>query len=557
MRKALILVILSLIFCTWLKADDYYIGTGTGTQNYVPLYGYNNYGWSKFFFTADELQSAGMSGTVQITRIAFSLSGGTWNNYVTDNQQVYFRYFYDSSYASTAANYPGTSGFTQVYNGSISWNGPGWVVINLDTPYNHNSQWGIEILWENRDGSKTAGPPKFNYTSTSSNYRAVYKYSDSSFPTSSGSRTYNRPNICFMSPATDVPNPAVVVSPLNGATDVAIDANLSWTSGGGQPDDYLFSLWKADPLVTYENNLVTTSTSYNPNFYFEYGTTYYWRVIPRNSFGPALGCPTWSFTTLADPSITAFPWTENFDGTGFPPSSDWQIKAGVLTDPVNLTPSSIWDQDDWLNIAGTDQAAAVNIWGTVTNWLITPLFNITDDSQVLMFDLAFLKYNQPPTGIPPALTGVDDRFAVLIGDGFTWSTANIVREWNNSGSEYVLNDISPWGQRIIIPLTGHTGHLRIAFYAGSTLSNADNDFMINNLFIGSYLAEPQVSAVYNYDLDACILSWNEVSGATSYDVYDAGTPTGTWNFLGNTLTPGFEAGCFNAKRFYRVVAKRP
>ncbi len=557
MHKYLILVLFSLVFCAWLIADDYVIGNGTQSQNYVPIAGASNYNWSKFFFTASELQAAGMTGTVQITKIAFKLVGGTWSNYITDNQKIYLGYFYDSNYASNTS-YPGTANHTQVFNGSISWSGPGWLTITLDTPYNHNSAYGMQILWENRDGSKTAGPPKFEYTSTSSNYRAVYKNSDTSYPTStSGTKTYNRPNICFISPATDVPNPAVAVAPPNGETGVGIDANLSWSSGGGQPDDYLFSLWKADPLETYENNLVTTSTSYNPAFYFDYNTTYYWRVIPRNSFGPALGCPTWSFTTMADPSIATFPWTENFDGTSFPPNSDWLIKQGVLTDPINLTPSTVWDQDDWLNIAGTDKAAAVNIWDTITNWLITPLFNITDDSQSLVFDLAFLKYNQPPTGIPPALTGVDDRFAVLIGDGFTWSTANIVREWNNSGSEYVLNELSPWGQKVIIPLTGHAGHVRIAFYAGSTLNNADNDFMINNLFVGQYLSEPAVSAEYSYDLDACVLSWSAVSGATGYDVYYADTPNGTWNLLGSTASPGYTAPCLTDKRFYRVVATKP
>lgn len=561
MRKVLILVLLSLVFCAWLIADDYVLGNGTQSQNYVPIAGASNYNWSKFFFTASELQAAGMTGTVQITKIGFQLIAGTWNNYITENQVVYLRESYDTAYPSSPS-YANPSGYTPVFSGTISWSGPGWVMITLTNPYsytyNNNPNYpnGIEILWENRDGSASTPAPKFAYTATS-NYSAAYKTNTSSFPTSSGTRNKNRPNIWFMSPATDVPNPAVIVSPTDGASDVAIDANLIWSSGGGDPSDYLFSLWKTDPLVTLENNLVTTSNSYNPAFYFDYSTTYYWRVVPRNSFGPALACPTWSFTTVADPSITTFPWTENFDGANFPPNSEWQIRQGVLTDPVNLTPSSIWDQDDWLNIAGTDQAAAVNIWGTITNWLITPLLNITDDSQSLIFDLAFLKYNQPPTGIPPALTGVDDRFAVLIGDGFTWSTANIVREWNNSGSEYVLNELSPWGQRITIPLTGHTGHIRIAFYAGSTLSNADNDFMINNLFVGSFLAEPEVSVAYNHDLNSCILSWNAVSDATGYDVYCADSPNGTWDLLGSTADPGYTAPILSDKRFYRVVATKP
>ncbi len=557
MRKVLLTLVFTLILLSGLLADDYYIGTGTGNQSFVPFYGYSNYGWSKFFYTADELQAAGMTGTVQITKLAFNLVNGTWNNYITDNQKIFIGYFYDSNYASNTS-YPGTANHTQVFNGSISWNGPGWVTITLDQPYSHNSSYGIQILWENRDGSKLGGPPKFQYTNTSSNYRAVYKYSDTGFPTSSsGSKTYNRPNICFITPATDVPNPAIMPNPADSATEVAINTGMSWSSGGGEPVDYLFSLWKTDPPLSIENNLVLTSTSYTPSTYLDYGTTYYWRVIPRNGFGAALDCPTWSFSTQPDPSITAFPWTENFDGTEFPPTDDWQRKGGVLADPVVLTGSSVWDQDDWLNISGADQAAWINIWGNLNGWLITPLLNISDDSQALVFDLAFLKYNQPPTGTPPALTGVDDRFAVLIGDGYTWSTANIVREWNNSGSEYVLNELNPWGQKVVIPLTGHSGRIRIAFYAGSTLTNADNDFMINNLYVGPYLSEPLVSVAFNPDLEACELSWPAISGAVSYDVFYADAPNATWSFLVNTITPGYvDTGVAN-KRFYKVVAKNP
>ncbi len=117
--------------------------------------------------------------------------------------------------------------------------------------------------------------------------------------------------------------------------------------------------------------------------------------------------------------------------------------------------------------------------------MITPIFNIPDDSYYLSFDLAVLKYNQTPTGTPPVYAP-DDRFAVLIGDGYSWSTANIVREWNNTGSPYVYNDIRISGEKVVIPLTGHSGHCRFAFYAGSTISNADSDVMINNIEVAAF-----------------------------------------------------------------------
>jgi hypothetical protein len=555
MKSKTILALILLSLVSLLSAGDYIIGTGTSTENYVPLYGYSNYGWSKFFFTSDELAAAGMSGTVTLTKLAFKLGNTTpLVNYVTDEQWVYFRYFYDSTYASAAANYPGTTSFTLVYHGSITWNGPGWVEIPLDTPYDHNSAWGIEILWENRDGSKTAGPPKFCYTSTSGNYRAVYKYSDSSFPTTSGTRYYNRPNIWFMSPPTDVPPPANVVSPADGATDVEINSSLVWNHAGGDPDHYRLWLGSDDPPSNLLSAWQTTASSYTPVEYLEYSTTYYWRVVPHNDFGYALDCPVWSFTTRADPSITAFPWLESFDGTFNP--DGWTDHAGGLVDPITLGTdgSSLWQQDDWLNISSTDKAAKINIWGAVSGWLISPLLNIPD-GYCLEFDAALLRYGQPPTGNPPQYTGTDDRFAVLIGDGFSWSTADIVREWNNAGSPYVLNEIPVDGARYRIPLDGFSGRKRIAFYAGSTETNADNDFMLNNVEVKQLpLDAPLLEITVDHVLNQLTLSWDAVPGAAVYQIYKASAPDGSFNLLDSTSATQYQLSPAEARAFFRVVA---
>ena len=557
MRKYVIIILL-LFSLSILAAEDYIIGTGTGNQNYIPFYGGNNYSWSRFFFTADELLAAGMTGTVEISKIGFQLAVNTFENYVTNDQRIYIREFYDETYPSSP-QYVNPSGYPIAYQGTISWTSPGWVFIQLTNPYTYTYNggspvpYGIEILWENRDGSAQSPYPRFTYTQASEN-RAAYKYNNDYFPTGSGTKTKSRPNVWFISPATTVPNPAVNPVPANEATGVEITTNLKWTSGGGDPVDYLVSLYRTDPLTFIVNNQVTTSTTYILPTLLDYSTTYYWRVIPRNSFGNAVACPAWSFTTMADPSIMNYPWTENFDGSSFPPNSDWLRRGGDLVDPIQLGGNSLWEQDDWLNIAGTDKAARINIWGNLNGWLITPQFLFTEDSDYLYFDLALLKYNQNPNGTPPDTTGLDDRFAVLISDGYTWSTSNIVREWNNTGSPYVLNDINPWGERICIPLNGLTGHKRIAFFAGSTTSNADNDFMINNLYVGPLvLSKPEVQLSQTGD-NNCVLSWNVVYGASGYDIYSSDLPTGPWNFVISTTANQYRFIAGTSKQFFQVKA---
>jgi len=347
MRKYVIIILL-LFSLSILAAEDYIIGTGTGNQNYIPFYGGNNYSWSRFFFTADELLAAGMTGTVEISKIGFQLAVNTFENYVTNDQRIYIREFYDETYPSSP-QYVNPSGYPIAYQGTISWTSPGWVFIQLTNPYTYTYNGGspvpngIEILWENRDGSSQSPYPRFAYTQASEN-RAAYRYNNSSFPTDSGTRTNKRPNVWFISPATTVPNPAVNPIPANGATGVEITTNLKWNSGGGDPDDYIISLYRTDPLTYIVNNQVTTSTTYTLPTLLDYSTTYYWRIIPRNSIGNALFCPAWSFTTMADPSIMNYPWTENFDGSEFPPTDDWLRKGGDLVDPIQLGGNSLWEQ---------------------------------------------------------------------------------------------------------------------------------------------------------------------------------------------------------------------
>lgn len=555
MNKTIYLIIMLLIVSSLLFAGDYLIGTGTSTQNKAPVYGYNNYGWCKFFYTSAEMVAAGVTETTEITKMAFQVSSAT-TEYVMDNQKIYIRAFYDASYASTAVGYPGTSGFTNVYNGSVTWNGPGWVEITFQTSYSYNPAWGIEILWENRDGSKIGGPPSFYYTSLSNS--CVYKNQDASFPTTSGARGNYHPNIWFISPTSDPPNPAVPTLPLDEATGVNITTKLRWNHTGGSPTGYRLWFGTNNPPSDIESALVLDTNSYTPDAYLDYGTTYYWRIVPYNDNGWATDCPLWSFTTIADPSITEFPYTESFDGAFNP--TGWTDHAGGLIDPIVLgaDESSQWQSDDWLNIASTDKAAKINIWGNVSGYFISPLFNIPSDDYVVELDLALLKYNQPPTGTPPALNGSDDRFAVLIGDGFTWTTANIVKEWNNADSDYVLNNISPYGNKLRIPLSGHTGRIRIAIFAGSTISNADNDIMVNNFWVGvpeTTMIKPQVTITMNPVSGQRTLSWDAVPFATLYRIEKASDPYGDFTAFDTTNGTSLILDSADSKAFFKITAE--
>ena len=168
----------------------------------------------------------------------------------------------------------------------------------------------------------------------------------------------------------------------------------------------------------------------------------------------------------------------------------WESKDGLLSSVMGGTALTTGSQ--WYIGTGNgvfDSHARINIYGSGSSerhgWLITPAINVGIDC-VFTFDLALTAYSG--TNVPsPATDGTDDRFIVLIStdNEATWT---ILREWNNSGSDYVYNNIANTaiGEKVSIDLSTYTGQsVRIAFYGESTERNADNNLHIDNVVIGT------------------------------------------------------------------------
>lgn len=87
-------------------------------------------------------------------------------------------------------------------------------------------------------------------------------------------------------------------SPTNGQTNVSLTPSLTWptTTDATSYDVYFGTTLPGTPTTN------TTSTTYSPGTLVA-GTTYYWKIVPKNSVGVSpTGCSTWSFTTLSPPT---------------------------------------------------------------------------------------------------------------------------------------------------------------------------------------------------------------------------------------------------------------
>jgi hypothetical protein len=94
------------------------------------------------------------------------------------------------------------------------------------------------------------------------------------------------------------PGQATSPSPADSATDVSVDADLSWTAGtGSTSSDVYFGTDSTPDAGEFQGN--QTATTYEPGT-MSFSTTYYWRIDEINAQGTTAG-NVWSFTTEGAP----------------------------------------------------------------------------------------------------------------------------------------------------------------------------------------------------------------------------------------------------------------
>ena len=187
-----------------------------------------------------------------------------------------------------------------------------------------------------------------------------------------------------------------------------------------------------------------------------------------------------NYTVSYRTAATSIGFFEAFHTSGIP--AGWTqysgLVDGVLADTIELTSGSNWGTSSY-GLGAYN--AKLNIYGSSRkNWLVTPEVTL-ESGYNLDFDLALTDYgNSNP--IEHDTLQADDRFVVLIYADEAWT---ILREWNNTGSEYVYNTIATTGEHVSINLAAYVGKtVKIAFYGESTADGGDNDMHIDNVSIG-------------------------------------------------------------------------
>ena len=301
--KKLLLITLALVIAAWAFAQtDITIGTGTSTGRY-PFNDYFVYSRSQCIYLESEI---GYPGTIHKLRWYRSDTGADPNAIGTT--QIWLKTVPNAVFADANWEDPGTLVY-EIANIDLGAGG-GWYEVDI-TDFNYTGG-NLVVSVYTQDAPYTTPHSYWYYTATTGYNRCRLGNSDSTNPPTLSLST-SRPNIQInmtTSDPTSAPNPAVLVSPGNGAWAMIGDI-LSWNSGGGFPSSYdvYFGTSSTPPLVS-DNQ---TALNYTPTL--ATGNTYYWKVVPANAFGEATGCPTWSFKTP-----TATQLAESFENTAFPPA---------------------------------------------------------------------------------------------------------------------------------------------------------------------------------------------------------------------------------------------
>ena len=468
-------MMLFMAFIGVTRATEVEIGDGTTAQYFVPIGTYYNYSITEQLYTADEI---GMAGT--INSISFHYAHTTTKEF---NITVYMANV-DAADLSTGISLADAD---EVFNGSLSVNGEGWVTIDLDAPFAFDGTSNL-LIGINKTGGSTWYSGNTWYGTTATNM-ARYTQQDSgaytteTTPTSVASA---RPNIIIditpgSGPTCDKPDTFAIYEGSLTSTSVT----LTWEGGSG---NYNFEYKKStDDEYTVHN---TSSTAFALDN-LEPGTSYNARVQSVCTDGVS------GYKTLSFKTMFGIPLVEAF-GTAIP--DGWAMYNGlletILADPTALATATYgWNFGS--NNGVFDDHARANIYGTTCkNWLAMPAVLMEDNVQ-LRFDVAYTAYSGSGD---PAQDGTDDKFVVVANVDGEWT---ILRQWDNADveSEYVLNNIGTTPITVKLDLSAYAGKtVQVAFYCESTVANADNNIHIDNVSI-DYIAacETPTNFAVNYE----------------------------------------------------------
>ena len=217
----------------------------------------------------------------------------------------------------------------------------------------------------------TFGTTPVVWTSTLTGTVRFYTHTNDACTEAMVSRT--RRIQCSIAPSCSTPS-----SPTDGASSQSIGTSLNWNSvAAASSYDVYFGTSSTPPFIVNQ-----TGTSYTPAT-LSYNTTYYWKIVPKNGAGSAVGCSTWSFST-GGPGCLNAPYGQ-FPSTTYNPNCSGTAE--------NITSTGYAGEYSVVNLIS-------NVAYTMSSSVATDFITITDatGSTILAYGTGSLTYTPSTDG---------------------------------------------------------------------------------------------------------------------------------------------------------------
>ena len=394
------------------------------------------------------------------------------------------------------------TGYYSSYDPSDTGTDDKFVVLVSD---DDGATWTAIATWDNagservlNDLTKTASPFTLNFPAAYAGKSVKVGLYAESAVSNADNRLYLN-NVVF-----DDANRCIEPTELTATNVTSRAATVGWTSEG---DKFNLQYKKAgDATWTLVSGI--TAKTYNLTGLTP-TTDYAFRVQTDCGSSLSIWSEEGTFTTQF-----GVPFKEEFSTTNRP--TGWTSYSGlmseVLAGTTNLTENaSAWGFYD--GYAKTDFRSNI-----CKQWLVTPDIIVDVANCQLTFDLRLLDFNGSGA---VDLLGTDDQFAVLISTdgGVNWTQLAL---WNNTTAR-TFNSISYAGEQVAINLSAYEGNtVRLAFYAESTVINAENTIRLDNVSVDATPTadghRPQSLAVSNVTTTSATLTWAADADVTSWNV---------------------------------------
>lgn len=292
------------IHATTYPESDVVLGEGTTTNTYLPAYTLYNNTLSEQIYTAAEIGNAG-----PIQSIAF-YNGGTTKS---PNLKIYMVNTNKASFANTTDWLTVNNG-DLVYEGDVTFTASEWTTITFDTPFffdgtsnvglivDEHMQWSGGLacrVYESTDNcSMYAYNDNVDYNAVGASYTASSRLS-----VKNQVQFHIGGTIC--APVVSCPAPSNIAV----ASVSEESATINWNRGGSETSwTVVYKLNNGEDTTVMANDTFYTITGLEGSTAYTLGVTVY-ANCNLQSEGTSNN---FSFTTQC-PSITTFPWTEDFE----------------------------------------------------------------------------------------------------------------------------------------------------------------------------------------------------------------------------------------------------